>query len=318
MKSKEEIKLKIKELINDGSFYKNNLLKYISSIKCNDEKRISLVECNKIKDELRSEVNLDKLHTIEQVNSKFNELVKQKVYDLINYFYSIIDRHEIESSFFSEFLTYNLDNTDLKEIRERILKEIKSFKLKSKNEINSRINELINQKKKIKCRELLMEFNSIVGEKNLSDSFLKRLSDNGLTANVGIYIKSAVEDKIKNYSIKNKFELTEEINNLINDELIRQNKSINKLNKLLNNNIYLRGLSSSEKEEIKDTVIKSIKENRLNYLSVYPEFKKVIDEFKKTKNIDDSKDSNDDSNENNENKSSNGVISKLKRFFSFK
>lgn len=325
LKSKEEIKLRIKELINDSSFYKNNLLKYISSIKCNDEKRIPLVECNKIKDELRSEVNLDKLRTIEQVNSKFNELVKQKVSDsyvLINYFYSIIGRHEIKSSFFIEFLTYNLDNTDLKEIRERILKEIKSFKLKSKKEINLRINELINQKKKIKCRELLMVFNSIVGEKNLSDSFLKRLSDNGLTANSGIYIKSAVEDKIKNYSIKNKLEITEEINKLINEEFIRQNKSINKLNELfLNDNIYLRGLSSSEREEIKDTVIKSIKENRLNYLSVYPEFKKVIEEFKKTKNIDDSKDLNEDSNENNvnnENKSSNGFISKLKRFFSFK
>lgn len=332
LKSKEDIKLRIEELLNEGSFYKNNLLIYISSIKCNDEKRISLVECNKIKDELRSEVNLDKLHTIEQVNSKFNELVKQKVSDsyvLINYFYSIMGRREIKYSFFNEFLTYNLDNADIKEIRERILEEIKSFKLKSKEIINLRINELINQKKKIKYRELLIESNSIVGEKDLSDSFLKRLSDNGLTANVGIYIKSVLEDKIKNYSIKNKLEITEEINNLINDELIRQNKSITKLNELFqNDNIYLRGFSSSEREEIKDIVIKSIKDNRLNYFSVYQEFKKVIDEFEKTKNIDDSNESkNEDSNEaneanedneDNENKSSNGFISKLKRFFSFK
>jgi len=323
LKSNKDIELRIRELINEVSLNKNQLLKYIGSIKCWDEKRIPTSDCIEIKNKLKTEVNLEKLYTIEQIDSKYNELAKQKVsesYVLINKFYSIIGREEIKSSFFNEFLTYNLDTSDTKDIREIILEEIKSFKLKSKEEINLRINELINQNKKVKCNVLLEELYTIVGKNNLSDSFLKRLSDNGLTEDFGNYIKRCIEDKIKNYTIKSKLEINDEINKLITEEMNRQNKSINKLNELfLNDNIYLRELSSSEREEIKVRVIKSIKENRLDYLSVYSEFKKVIEEFKKTKNVDESIDStNEDTTENDENKSSEGFISKLKRFFSRK
>jgi len=234
--------------------------------------------------------------------------------ELKKYSDSLISREMKNSS--SSILTSYLDIDEIKEINEKIHHEISTSKLKSEYEVYTRFNEFLEENSVEKSNKLLEEFYIIVGKTNFSGSFLEKLSENNLDVNSGKHICSVVEGKIKDFSIKNKNEINQEINKLFIEEKNRQERSLNKLDVLLNNNVYLMGLSDEDKEKIKDNVIKSIKENRLDYLNVYSEFKRVIEEFKNNMEIIDSNDiKNDDMYENNENNSSGGFLSKIKRLF---
>ena len=270
---------------------------------------------------IKSEIDNGKLVTSYGVKLRIDELTKQKVSEnnkkLIEYARSLArDIGKSSSSLSAE----NLISDDIKGIMEKIENEINDLELKSENYIYIRFKDLLEKTKKEKFENLLNDFYEIVGKDNLSDSFLKTLSENGLDENSGNYIKNIVEKNIKNNVIINKTDLNAQVNKLINDEASRQKRAISKLDELfINDNIYLEGLSSSERTEIKNIILKSIKDKRLNYLYVYSEFKKTIEEFKKNRTVvkeDDIKIEDVTEQENNE--PSGGFLSKLKRFFSRK
>ena len=238
----------------------------------------------------------------------FNEELK-KYDELKKYSDSLLN---IERKFSSNILMNNLNHDELEEINEKIYHEISILKLKSKKEVYNRFKDLLKENSLKKSNKLLEEFYKDVGKTNFSDLFLEKLSDNDLNEDTGNYIRGVVECKIKDYSIKDKNEIDREINKVLNDENNRQKRSLNKLNEIFtNDNIYLKGLSYNDEEKIKEILIKSIKDNRLDYLSVYPEFKHVVEEFRKTNDIVD----NEVINEMDEKNKVGGLLSKIKRFF---
>ena len=293
---------------------------FVSTLESNN---LTVKAGEKIQIFLINEIKEGKLKNTDEINQRLDDLIKQhanNVNDLINYLHSLTDdkKHNFYSTV--SIIDY-LDQDEINVINEKIENEIKAQKFKSKKDIKLRFNKLISKKKKEKSSRLLEQFYEIVGKDNISNSFLKILSDKGLTPASGIYVRSVVETEIRDYSIKNIAEINKKIDDKLDEEILRQDKSMNKLNEIYDkDNIYLMGLSFDEKEDVKSIVVKSIKENRLNFFDVYSEFKKVVLDFKKTHSTvveneikdDESKDIND------ENESSGGFISKLKRFFSRK
>ena len=240
--------------------------------------------------------------------------------ELINYLYSIRDSIQFKSSSIVGLSRGNLSYDDLNQIIDKIITEIKSSDLKNKDEVCSRFIELLDKRKAEKINELLNELYNIVGEDNLSDSFITKLSNNNLTETNGRYIKKIIEEKIKNYDIKNKIVIDVEITKLIDEEIKRQNNAFNKLDEMFNEyNTYLNNLSPQEKQEIKNRVEKSIKNDRLSYMNIPIELKNITEEFKESKENENQKEDiikEDESS--NDKKESGGLFSKLKKLFSKK
>ena len=84
-------------------------------------------------------------------------------------------------------------------------------------------------------------------------------------------------------------------------------------------NTYLNNLSPQEKQEIKNRVEKSIKNDRLSYMNIPIELKNITEEFKESKENENQKEDiikEDESS--NDKKESGGLFSKLKKLFSKK
>ena len=308
--------------IKEGKIIREKIRRDIvgGMLETSDEVQLRFDEYININQTTEKQVN-EKSDNEEEVNEdQTNEKQTKYMTELINYLYSIRDSIQFKSSSIVGLSRGNLSYDDLNQIIDKIITEIKSSDLKNKDEVCSRFIELLDKRKAEKINELLNELYNIVGEDNLSDSFITKLSNNNLTETNGRYIKKIIEEKIKNYDIKNKIVIDVEITKLIDEEIKRQNNAFNKLDEMFNEyNTYLNNLSPQEKQEIKNRVEKSIKNDRLSYMNIPIELKNITEEFKESKENENQKEDiikEDESS--NDKKESGGLFSKLKKLFSKK
>ena len=260
----------LKELIKlKSSDKKDKLIRYLYSINYKSKFNLSFDEFNEIKSNIKREINSNMICSTDQIESKFNKFVKQKIdtkNKLFDYLYGITGEFEIKDSFISYLKEYDLSVNDGKEIREKVKTAIENCNVKTFEDIQLKIDNLIKQKQ---TNELIDYLYSIMGRDGVKFSFrnnfpvdLSESDFNEIRINLineiesnNLRSKDEIDLKIEKIKNENSLELFEELyknvgeNNLSNEFLERL--SNNNLNEVNGN--YIKQIIE---EEIKNKTIK--------------------------------------------------------------
>ena len=206
---------------------------------------------------------------------------KQKALEKL---YSITGKDELSESYKQKLATKHLDINHGITIRNKIVSLINNYKIEENN-IESKLNELINKQSKQIIDNTINELYKITGKTSINPKFLKKLQQSGLDKNDGVQIRNEIIVDIKAWKV-GKDNLSHYANLKIKQKkLIKQNEKIEILygitgkttispsfTKLLSDH----GLNNQDGIKIRNELINIIKTTNINKNEINPKVLELI------------------------------------------
>lgn len=233
-----------------------------------------IIRQNIKKDIQNGNIKSDSIETIldDALTEESERLAAENERRLIDYLYSLTGKDELSDQFKSKLDIFRLKPEKGYTIKADILKLIKNREITEILEVDSKIDELIEneviEENKIKDN-LLKQLYDLMGEDQLNDEFKSKLKSYNIDEEWGISLLKSLENDINSWRIEKDFDFEKHVNNSILEK--KEKDLTNDLNKLFNNpnfddklNEHL--LNNQDSLEIKSDLVKIIESKDIEVL----------------------------------------------------
>ena len=206
---------------------------------------------------------------------------KQKALEKL---YSITGKDELSESYKQKLAAKHLDINHGITIRNKIVSLINNYQIEENN-IESKLNELINKQSKQIIDNTINELYKITGKTSINSKFLKKLKQSGLDKNDGVQIRNEIIIDIKAWKV-GKDNLSHYVNLKIKQKkLIKQNEKIEILYGITGKEalspsftrlLYDHGLNEEDGIKIRNELINLIKTTNLGKNEINPKVLELI------------------------------------------
>ena len=205
--------------------------------------------------------------------------------------YLITGKDELLESYKQNIINHHLEINHGIQIRTKIVSLINNYQIEEQN-IESKLNELINEKSQELLNNNLKELYKITGKTSLDSKFLKRLKQSGLDKNDGNQIRNELINDIKDWKVE-KENISRYVNLKIRQKkLIKQNEKLEILYSITGKTeiklsfkklLFEHGLDEQDGAQIKNELINIIKTTNIDKNEISTKLLDVItlEAFKK-------------------------------------